>query len=124
MIGAVTAGLCSSQARATSAGFSPSSLQKASQASSWGRFSSISFCVSFSSAAAFLDLLQHAAQQAARQRAPRDHAQAVGLAGREHFQFDHAGLQVVQALLADQPHEVAGLGALLRLGDVPAGEVG
>ena len=46
MIGAVTMGLCKSQARATAAGGSPSCLQRASSCSSLARFSLISFRVS------------------------------------------------------------------------------
>ena len=89
-----------------------------------GRYFSISFLHPSLARRPFFDLLQHAAQQAARQRAPGDHAQAVGLAGRDDFQFDHAVIQVVQALFADQTHEMAGFCSFTGPDDVPAGKVG
>jgi hypothetical protein len=61
MIGAVTAGLCRSQARATSVGFSPISLQNFSQASSLARFSSLSSSVSFEARRPSLSFFQDAA---------------------------------------------------------------
>ncbi len=57
------------------------------------------------------------------QRRPRDQAEAVVLGGRDDLQLDGALQQVVDRLLAGETEEVAGLRALLRLGDVPAGEV-
>ncbi len=52
-------------------------------------------------------LAQHAAEQPAVQRRPRDDAEAVVLRGRQHLELDVAGHQVVDRLLADQPGEVA-----------------
>ena len=108
MIGAVTTGLCSSQASATSAGCSPSSLAQAPRRlPACARCFSMFFCARFVGAAALAGLLQRAAQQAAGQRAPRDQAQAVVPAGRDDLQLDHARVEVVQALLGDQAQEVA-----------------
>src|SRR5258706_3895157 len=52
-------------------------------------------------------LLEHAAEQAARERAPGDHAQAVVLAGGQDLELDGARGEVVEALLADQAEGVA-----------------
>ena len=46
---------------------------------------------------------------AARQRAPRDHADAVVAARGQHLELDRAHQQVVVALLADQPERTCGL---------------
>ncbi len=42
---------------------------------------------------------EHAAEQPAAERAPRDHADPVVLARREHLELDGAGVEVVEALL-------------------------
>ena len=60
-------------------------------------------------------LAQHAGEQPAVQRRPRDDAQAVVLRGRDHLQLDVSGEQVVDALLGDQAEEVALPGGGLRL---------
>ena len=73
--------------------------------------------------ASLLRFLQRAAQQTTGQRAPRDEAQAERLAGRDDLELDHAGIQVVQALLGDQTEEVPAGRDAVGPGDVPAGEV-
>src|SRR5207249_1154651 len=77
----------------------------------------------FARAAALLRLLERAAEQAASQRAPRDHPDAVRAARGEHLQLDRARAQVVEALLGDEPEEVACRRPGVRLCDLPAGEV-
>ncbi len=42
-----------------------------------------------------LHFLERAAQQAAAQRAPRNQPQAVLAAGRNHFQFNHAIVEMI-----------------------------
>src|SRR4051794_17574708 len=74
-------------------------------------------------ALALLRLTDDAAEQAALQRAPRDHAEPVLLRGGQHLQLDVPDEQVVDGLLADQAEEVAVPGRLLRLSEVPAREV-
>ena len=69
-------------------------------------------------------LLQHAAEQPALQRGPRDDADAVLDRRGQHLQLDLPGQQVVDRLLADQAEEPAGGRGVVGLGDVPAGEVG
>lgn len=70
-------------------------------------------------------LLAHrAAEQTRSQRAPRDHADAKRLRGRQNLQLDLAGEQVVVRLFADQAEEVALRGLGLRDREMPAGEVG
>jgi hypothetical protein len=59
----------------------------------------------------------------ADQRAPRQHAQDVALAGGQHFQLHRPGRQVVQRLLADQAEHPGRPGGLLGLSKVPAGEI-
>jgi hypothetical protein len=63
------------------------------------------------------------AEHAARERAPRNNAEAVAAARREHFELDRARRQVVEALLAHETKEVARLRGFIRLRDVPAREV-
>src|SRR5205814_50190 len=77
----------------------------------------------FARAAALLRLLERAAEQAARERAPRDHPDAVRAARGQHLQLDRARAQVVEALLGDEPEEVARRRPGVRLRDLPAGEV-
>ena len=107
MIGAVTTGSRSSQASATSAGASPSSRQSPSYASSWLRWRSIALALAVRRAPALRELAEHAAEQPAAERAPRDHAEAVRAARRDHLELDGARGEVVQALLGDQAEEVA-----------------
>ena len=63
------------------------------------------------------------AEHPARERAPRDHAEAVVAARGEHFELDGARREVVEALLAHEAEEVARLRGFVRLRDVPAREV-
>jgi hypothetical protein len=72
----------------------------------------------------FLQLADRAREQAAVQRRPRDDPDAVLDGGRYDLKLHVAGQQVVDALLADEPEEVAAVRRLLRRGQVPAGEVG
>src|SRR5262249_17035045 len=69
------------------------------------------------------ELAERTAEQSAPERAPRDHADPVRTARREHLELDGARREVVQALLRDQAQEVARRGGGVRLRDVPAGEV-
>ncbi len=50
-------------------------------------------------------------------------ADPVGLTRRQHLELDHAGVEVVQALLRHQPQRAPPPGGLVGLHDVPAGEV-
>src|SRR5205823_4613879 len=68
-------------------------------------------------------LLEHAAEHAALQRAPRDETEAVRLACGHHLELDRAIDQVVERLLAYEPVEVTRARRLVRLRDVPAGEI-
>src|SRR5487761_515515 len=54
---------------------------------------------------AFPLLAQHAAEQAAVQRGPRDHADAVLDRRGQHLELNLADQQVIDRLLADQAHE-------------------
>ena len=74
-------------------------------------------------APASLRLAQRAAQQAAGQRAPWDQAQSVVATGGNHFELDHAVVEVVDALLAHQAGRPAPGCFLAGRGNVPAGEV-
>src|SRR5699024_11833220 len=47
----------------------------------------------------------------------------VVLGRRQHLELDLAGEEVVQRLLGDEPERAAAGRGLVRLGDVPAGEV-
>ncbi len=69
-------------------------------------------------------LPQHAAQQSAVQRGPREHGHPVPQTGRNDLEFDVPGDEVVDALLRDDPEEIPARGVLLGLRDVPAGEIG
>src|SRR5699024_9202168 len=60
-------------------------------------------------------LAQDAAEQAAVQWAPRDHADTVVAAGRQQLQLDRALEEVVERLLGDQTEEAAPARGLLRL---------
>ena len=74
-------------------------------------------------AARAVGVAEHTAEQPARQRAPRDHADAVLAARRQHLELDGAHQQVVVALLADEAERVNTGGGLVGADDVPAGEV-
>src|SRR5205823_6116899 len=74
----------------------------------------------FARPAALLRLLERAAEQAARERAPRNHPDAVRAARGEHLQLDRARAQVVEALLGDEPEEVARRRPGVRLRELPA----
>src|ERR671934_71452 len=65
------------------------------------------------------ELLGHAAQQPAAERAPRDDAHAVRLARWEHLELAVAVDQVVQTLLGNETEEMACLRGLVRARDVP-----
>ena len=67
--------------------------------------------------------VEHAGEQPAPQRAPRDHAHPVVLARREHLELDRPLGEVVDALLGHEPEEMTSLRGLVRLRDIPAGEV-
>ena len=123
MIGAVTAGWWSSQASATSAGSSPSSAHSDSHASSLSRLSLDQGLDALAGATALGDLAQRPAQQASAERAPRDDADPVRLTRRQHLELDHAGVEVVEALLRHQPQRAPPPGGLVGLHHVPAGEV-
>src|SRR5262249_49946230 len=73
--------------------------------------------------AAALRLLQRAPEKAARERAPRKDADAVLPARGQDLELDGAGVQVVEALLADKPEKMPRLRRLARARDVPAREV-
>ena len=120
-IGAVTPSWCSSHASATAAGSSPSS--RAVRLPLLELRASPSRSAAAPSGAGRVRRARHPAEHPAGERAPRDHAEAVAAARRQHFELDRARHQVVQALLAHQPEEVARAGGLVRLRDVPAGEV-
>ncbi len=68
----------------------------------------------------FLRLLQSAAQQASFHGTPGNKAQPIFTAGRNHFQLDSPGCQVIQALFRNQSQEVALLRLTLGTGNVPA----
>src|SRR5215218_5128396 len=123
MMGAVTAGLRSSQANATSAGGVPMSEQSFSHRSSFGRLRSDLLLHTIGPAPALSDLLQGAAEQATVERAPWDDPDAVVEACRQHLELDGAGAEVVEALLGDEAKEVAAVGGLVGLDDVPCREV-
>src|ERR1700733_15320225 len=132
MIGAVTAGVAASHASATSAGRSPRSRANVFPAKSAAVRSPrpclraeqfVAFLCVGSGAAALVLLLQDAAEHTTVQRTPGNHAQTVGAAGGQDLQLDHAGGEAVFALLAHQPQEPAPRGRLIRLRDVPAGEI-
>src|SRR3954454_5019510 len=57
-------------------------------------------------------------QEAAGERAPRDHAHAVALAHREHLSLDPADEQRVRRLLGHEADLAAALGAPVRLDDL------
>src|SRR5579859_2567021 len=44
-------------------------------------------------------------------------------AGRNDFQFDHPGIEIIETLLGYQAHEVAGACSTLGGGNIPAGKV-
>ncbi len=102
-MGAVTIGLCKSQARATAAGGCPQLF-----AESLVLFQLGPVLVDFlqgllTGAPAAFQLLQGSTQKAAAQRAPRDQSQTVVPAGGNDLQLHHAVVQVVDALFAGQP---------------------
>ena len=72
---------------------------------------------------ALAHLLECATEDPAGQRAVRHDAETVTLAGGQHLELDAPDEQVVLALLGDQTQEVPRPGGLVRLGDVPPGEV-
>src|SRR4029077_3603012 len=74
-------------------------------------------------APALRQLAARAAEQAASERAPRDHAEPVRPARGDDLELDRARGEVVEALLGDQPERVPGRGRAARLRNVPAGEV-
>src|SRR2546423_14680380 len=61
----------------------------------------------FAGAAALIVLFQRPAEEAALQRAPGDHTDAVVHARRQHLKLDGATGEAVLALFADEPQEVA-----------------
>ena len=65
----------------------------------------------------------HPRKQAARERAPRDHAEPVFAAGGKHFEFGAALDQVVQALLGHEAELVSCARTLVRLGDFPSRKI-
>ncbi len=70
-----------------------------------------------------LHFFQRSAQQAASQGAPGDQTQPIVAAGGNHFQFDGAVVEVVDALFADQSHHPAFGSLLAGGGDVPTGKI-
>src|SRR5437764_15286814 len=62
--------------------------------------------------------LKRACQQATRQWTPRNEADAIRLACGNDFQFDHALMQIIEALFGDQTHEVAVPPEFLRMCDM------
>ena len=58
-------------------------------------------------AAHLFRLFQHPAEKATIKRTPRNHAKAILTAGGEDLELDHSVVQVVEALLANEPHEIA-----------------
>src|SRR5579859_4109150 len=75
-------------------------------------------------AAPFALLAEHAAEQPALQRRPRDDADAVLDRRGQHLELDLPGQQVVDGLLADQAEEAARGRAVVGLRDMPPREVG
>src|SRR5689334_13439376 len=69
------------------------------------------------------DLLERAAEEPAGERAPRDDAEPERAARGEHLELHRPRREVVEALLGDEPEEVARRGRGLRARDVPAREV-
>src|SRR5262249_10813043 len=74
-------------------------------------------------AAALRDPRARAAEQPARERAPRDDADPERPARRDQLELDRPRGEVVEALLGDEPEEVTRRGRRLRHGDVPGREV-
>ena len=72
---------------------------------------------------AAFQFLQGSAQKAAAQGAPRDQSQAVMPAGGDDLQFQHAVVQVVDALFAGETCQTAFGSFLTGGGDVPSREV-
>ena len=99
MMGAVTIGLWSSHASATSAGLLFPHLALRFIGANLGQIRFGALLQIGIGAAAGFGFLQHAAEHAAIQRTPRNEAEAVGATGGDHFQLDRAFAQVVQALL-------------------------
>src|ERR1700722_3243797 len=100
MMGAVTMGLCKSQAKATAAGGSPNSLHRASVLFQLGPVF-VNFLEGLlPHASAALQLLQGSAQEAATQGAPRDQSQAVVPAGGDYLQLHLAVVEMVDTLFA------------------------
>src|SRR5438067_5458547 len=75
-------------------------------------------------APALSGLADGAAEQAAAERAPRQDADAVGLARRDHLELDQARVEVVEALLRHESERSPPPRRLVGGDDVPAGEVG
>jgi hypothetical protein len=74
-------------------------------------------------ATTFAGVCEGPAEHPPSERAPRDQAEAVVAKGGDDLELDRAVGQVVEALLADQAHEVLLACELLGGRDVPAGEV-
>ena len=68
-------------------------------------------------------LPEHAAEQSAVQRGPRDDADAVVDRRGQHLKLDLSDQQVIDGLLADQPEEATRGRRVVSLGDVPGREV-
>jgi len=81
------------------------------------------FSDAFGAATTFRGLTQNAAEQPAGERAPRNQSKPKCFARRNDFQLDGARVEVVEALLADQPQHLAPRGDAVGLGNVPGGEV-
>jgi hypothetical protein len=107
MMGDVTAGWCSSQARATAAGVA---LQCVAElfigfqfcAVRLDVFSNVLVCPSPGRVRA-----QRPSKQASRQGAPGNDPDSIGLTGRKDFQLDGSFEEIVKTLFGDEPQNVA-----------------
>ena len=68
-------------------------------------------------------ILRRACQQTAGKRAPDDHAQPIGAAGRQHFKLGAAFHQIVKPLLRDQTQPAPHHRLLVGPGDGPSRKV-
>ena len=100
MMGAVTIGLCKSQAKATAAGGFAHSFAQALVMVQLGP-DMVDFLEGLPThAPAAFQLLKDSAQEAATERAPRDQSQAVVPAGGDYLQLHRAVVEMVDTLFA------------------------
>src|SRR5437667_7813715 len=75
------------------------------------------------SSASLARFLERPAEKASRERAPGQQPDPMRAAGGDDLELDGTRVQVVEALLGDDPEEVARGRGALRLGDLPPREV-